>query len=344
VSGRVDAPSERRLRIGLTSAAHLHADAYTPLLSAMPDVDLIGMTDRDAARGRAFASIHGVRFLPDLAALLAEGPDAVVVTSENSVHRADVEEAAAAGVHVLTEKPIATSVRDGRAMVDACGRAGVQLMTAFPMRASAAARELRASIASGEIGAVRAIVGVNQGQLPIRHRAWFVDPVLAGGGALMDHVVHLVDLYRWMLGVEVVDVFAVTNRILHADRAAVETGGLLLLTLEGGIMATVDCSWSRPDGFPTWGGMGMEVVGDRGVLELDGFRQRIARYGAAAGDQAWLQWGSDPDRGMLRDFVDAIRGGSEVPITGLDGLRALEVVEAAYRSAATGETVAIADL
>jgi predicted dehydrogenase len=156
----------------------------------------------------------------------------------------------------------------------------------------------------------------------------------------MDHVVHLVDLLRWMLDREVTEVFATTNRILHADRAEVETGGLLLVHF-GDVFATIDCSWSRPDGYPTWGGLGMEIVGERGVLEVDAFRQRFTRYGGepAAG---WAYWGSDPNVGMLRAFVDSVRAAGEPPITGVDGLRAVEVVAAGYASAATGDPVKLA--
>jgi predicted dehydrogenase len=328
-----------RLRIGLLSAAHVHADGYAPILASMPDVELLGLADPDPARGKAFGRANGLAYLGSPEDLLDQHPDAVVITSENARHREDVEACAKAGVHILCEKPLATSAADARAIVDACASAGVLLMTAFPMRFSAPVRAVESAIREGEIGPVRAIAGVNQGQLPSRQRAWFADPLLAGGGALMDHVVHLADLYRWMLRAEVVEVFAFTNRILHADRAEVETGGLLLLTLSDGTFASIDCSWSRPDSYPTWGGLGMEIVGDRGILELDPFRQRFALHGEPG--PAWTFWGSDPDRAMLRAFVDAVREGRQPPITGLDGLRAVEVIEAAYRSAESGEPVRI---
>jgi predicted dehydrogenase len=330
-----------RLRVGLLSAAHLHVDGYAPILASMPDVKLIGLTDPDEARGRAFAKAHGLAYLGNREEMLGRHPEAVVVTSENSRHREDVEACAQAGVHVLCEKPLATSVADARAIVDACRSAGVMLMTAFPMRFSAPVRAVEAAIRGDEIGSVRAIAGVNQGQLPSRHRAWFADQRLAGGGALMDHVVHLADLYRWMLGAEIVEVFALTNRILYADRTEVETGGLLLLTLSDGSFASIDCSWSRPDTYPTWGGLGMEIVGDRGIIELDPFRQRFTLHGSGDPGPRWTFWGSDPDRAMLRAFVDAVRDGRQPPISGLDGLRAVEVVEAAYRSAASGQPVRI---
>jgi predicted dehydrogenase len=177
--------------------------------------------------------------------------------------------------------------------------------------------------------------------LPSRQRAWFADPILAGGGALADHVVHLVDLYRWLLRAEVVEVYALTNRVLHADSVEVETGGLVLLSFSDGTLATIDCSWSRPETYPTWGGLAMEIVGERGVIDVDAFRQRFSLYAAGGSGQTWTTWGSDPDRLMLRSFVDAVRHRREPPITGVDGVRAVEVVQAAYRSAELGLPVPI---
>ncbi|OLC55157.1 MAG: oxidoreductase [Chloroflexi bacterium 13_1_40CM_4_68_4] len=331
-----------RLRAGLVSAAHVHAEAYATLLLSMPDVELVGLADIDAARGRAFAEVHHIRFLGTLDALLGERPDAVVVTSENTRHRSDVEASARAGAHVLCEKPLATTAADAAAIVDSCRAAGVRLMTAFPMRFSAPVRSVAASLRAGEVGEVRAVAAVNQGALPARERSWFAEAALSGGGAVMDHTVHVVDLLRWMLDREPVEVWATTNRILHAARAAVETGGLVLVTFEGGAFASIDCSWSRPDTYPTWGGLGMEIVGTRGVLDLDAFRQRFVVHDSHEAHATWTYWGSDPDRAMLRAFVDAIRAGEEPPVSGVDGLRAVEVVEAAYRSAASGQPVRLA--
>jgi predicted dehydrogenase len=326
------------VRIGLLSAAHVHADAYAELLGAMPAVELIGLADDDEEQGQTFARAHDVPYLGDRGAMLGERPHAVVVTSPNADHRADVEALAGAGIGVLCEKPLATTVDDAVAIVRACRAGGVPLMTAFPMRFSPPLLAAAGDVRDGTIGGVCAVVAVNQGELPSRHRAWFADPELAGGGAVMDHTVHVIDLLRWMLDREVTEVYAATNRILHADRARVETGGLLLVHL-GDVVVTIDCSWSRPDAYPTWGGLALEIVGERGVLDVDAFRQRFTLHGAGEANARWVYWGSDPNAGMLQSFVDSVRTGAEPPITGVDGLRAVEVVAAAYASAASGEPV-----
>jgi predicted dehydrogenase len=328
-----------RLRVGLTSAAHVHADTYADLLKSMPDVELLGLADAEENRGRDFAGSHGITFLGELPALLALRPDAVVVTSENVNHRREVEAAAAAGAHVLCEKPLATTVEDAKAIVEACARARVTLMTAFPMRFSPPMARVAASLDAGEIGKVRAVVGFNQGKIPTPHRAWFGDRVLAGGGAVTDHTVHVLDLLRWLLHSEPVEVWATANRVLHAVRTDVETGAIVAVTFADGTVATIDCSWSRPDNYPTWGGLGIELIGERGVLDVDGFRQRFSVFDARQPGPNWAFWGSDPDRAMLTGFLAAVRNGTEPPVTGIDGLRAVEVVQAAYRSLETGAPV-----
>jgi predicted dehydrogenase len=326
------------VRIGLLSAAHVHADAYADLLRTIPGVEFIGLADPDEEQGRTFARAHGVAYLGDRDALLGQRPDGVVVTSPNAHHRPDVEAVAGAGIGVLCEKPLATTVDDAVAIVRACRAAGVPLMTAFPMRFSPPLLAASSDVRDGTIGRVCAIASVNQGELPSRHRAWFVDPELSGGGAVMDHTVHVIDLLRWMLEREVTEVWAATNRILHADRAEVETGGLVLVHFDDTIV-TIDCSWSRPDNYPTWGGLALEIVGERGVLEVDAFRQRFTLHAVGEPNARWVYWGSDPNAAMLESFVTAIRTGTEPPISGVDGLRAVEVVAAAYASAASGEPV-----
>ena len=90
-------------------------------------------------------------------------------------------------------------------------------MTAFPMRFSAPLLEVKSRLDAGDFGQVYAFNATNQGELPTKHRLWFADPELAGGGAIMDHTVHLVDIMRWYLGSEVSQVYAQSNKIFHAQ-------------------------------------------------------------------------------------------------------------------------------
>jgi len=306
----------------------------------MPGVELVGLWDENDGRGRTTAGRHDIPFFPTETALLGARLDGVVVASVNSEHRRLTENAAAAGVDVLCEKPLATRLDDGRAMVAACAAANVRLMIAFPMRFSPVLAKLSDAIRGGTLGEVVCLEGVNTGEMPDGHAGWFADPVLAGGGAIMDHVVHLADAYRWLLGADVTEVYAVANRILQDHHGGVETGGLLSLRFDNGVFATIDCSWSKPRGYPTWGGLSIEAVGSAGVASADAFRQHLVVHRADAGE-SWPFWGSNADVGMLTEFVAAIREDREPTVTGVDGLRALEVVDAAYRSVESGEPVSV---
>lgn len=334
------------LRIAVLSFAHTHALSYVHALTAMPDVELIaadpdGATaPDDAPRGAALAAELGVAYVDTYDEAFAWQPDAVVIAAENSRHRALVERAAAAGVHVLCEKPLATSVDDAVAMRDACEAAGVILMVAYPVRFAPAVRDAIAELRSGRLGRVLGVTGINNGKLPAE-RAWFTDPELAGGGALVDHVVHCADLLDDLLGERAASVRAVSNGILHGQRdLTVETGGLVTLQYPSGVIATIDCSWSWPMSSATWGGLTLQVVAERGTITVSPFAKGVAGHDAAG--ETWDPIGADLDALLLAEFVDAVRTRRRPQPDAGVGIRTVEIVKAAQLSAARrGEVIAL---
>jgi predicted dehydrogenase len=326
------------MKIGILSFAHHHGEAYIANLRQIENVELLGVADDDLERGQKLAKQHEARFFPSNEDLLEDKPDCVIICTENNRHRLLVEMAASCGVHVLCEKPIATTFEDARAIVDVCEQAGVLLMTAFPMRFSAPLLEIKSRLDNGDFGDVYCFNATNQGELPTKHRAWFVGMELAGGGAIMDHTVHLVDIMRWFLGSEVETIYARGNRIFHADEVQVETGALEMLTFSNKVFATIDASWSRPPYWPTWGGLTFEMVTQRGAVLLDAFRQNLNIYSSDAQRAQWAYWGSDMNQAMVNEFATAIANNRTPKVTGLDGLRAVEVTLAAYESLQSGRT------
>ena len=325
-------------RIGLLSAAHLHVDAYAHHLTRLPGVEVSGLWDDDDARRAKKAAEYGVPEKPTVEALL-DSCDAVVICSENVNHEPLTLAAARAGKHVLCEKPLATTPDRALAMVRACEDANVQLFTAFPCRFSPAFGQLKATVDAGELGEVLAVRATNQGVCP---GGWFIEKELSGGGAVMDHTVHVTDLLRVLLADEVKDVFCESgNNLLHGD---FDDTGVLTFTFEKSVFATLDASWSRPKIFPTWGNVTMAVIGTKGVIEMDMFAQESALYSDRAGRVAYQGWGSDIDRGLVGAFLAALRGEETRLATGIDGLRAVEVVDAAYRSAASHQPEAVVRL
>ena len=322
-----------RLRVGLASWAHVHAPGIAASLQSLPQVAFAGIFDEEPERGAARARELGVPHFAALDDLLARC-DAVVIASTNADRRRYTEAAARAGVHVLAEKPLATTLSDAQAMIDACRRAGVQLGTCFPVRSSAAVAALRDAVRAGTLGEVRAARCTNPGKYP---GLWFADPILAGGGAVMDHTVHLADALRWILQDEPVRVYAETSAGFHG--LASEDAGILTVDFSRGAFASIDCSWSRPEMYPTWGGVTMHVVGDRATVTVDVFRQALVAHDRDG--TRLVEWGDDLGRAMIAGFVDAIRADRPVPVSGEDGARALAVALAAYRSVASGQPAVV---
>lgn len=347
-------PPAERLKVGLLSFAHPHAMAYVRALRDDPSVDLVttdtasagaadagadagaaGAHGEDAARGAQFAEQMNVPYLDGVQAVLDWGPDVVVIASENVEHHDLALAAINAGAHVLCEKPLATTDADARAMVAAAQAAGVYLMTAYPVRFHDAFTDLLARVRAGQLGQIVSIHGTNNGKMPLAQRSWFTDPARSGGGALVDHVVHVADLIDEILGEVAQEVYAVTNRILRADAGRdVETGGVVSVRYPSGVIATIDCSWSVPDSAPTWGGLTLEVHGTAGSVRIDPFANALTGFGS--GGPVHTAIGADLDARMIAEFLDAVRSGRPPRPDGSVGMRTLAVVTAAQRSAQSG--------
>jgi 1,5-anhydro-D-fructose reductase (1,5-anhydro-D-mannitol-forming) len=318
---------------------------YLRYLASRDDVDVVA-SDPDGSRsadtrsrGREAAAECGVDYLDTYEQALAWGPDAVVVCSENARHRELVEQAAAAGANVLCEKPLATTTSDAEALLTAVERAGVFLMVAFPVRFSASFVDLQAQLRQGRAGDILAIMSTNNGKMPAAE-SWFTDPDLAGGGCFVDHIVHCADLIDVLLGKRATSVHAVSNAILHSETGVrVETGGLVTITFDGGVIATIDCSWSQPMSAPNWGGLTLEVFGTKGSMKMSPFASHV---GGNGNDGAiWLPYGADFDAAMIDEFLNGVREGRAPQPDGRVGLRTVALMNAAQDSAQVGQPVAL---
>jgi predicted dehydrogenase len=244
--------------------------------------------------------------------------------------------AAKAGKHVLCEKPLASVPADAEDMIACCAANRVLLQTAFPVRFQPAVSRARELIRTGKIGQVLAVKGTNRGKCP---GGWFVDPLQSGGGAVMDHTVHVVDLLRWIMDAEVSEVYVEADRLL--TDAAIDDCGIISMQFTNGVFATLDCSWSRNERYPTWGDVTVDFIGSDGVLSVNAFNQSLSVYSNERGCE-WSYWGDSMDELLLRDFAASIREGKRTAsVTGEDGLRALEVAVASYRSAQDRQPVVL---
>lgn len=324
-------------RVGIMSFAHMHAFAYADCLRRLPNAELAAVWDDDTARGDDAAKQFETKFIADQSAFFASGLDAVIVTSENIKHRAMVEAAANAGLWILCEKPIATTIEDAKAMIAVCDTGGIGLGTAFPCRYIPAMIDVKKRIDAGELGDIYACACTNNGQFP---GGWFANPAMAGGGATMDHTVHVADALRWLLGKEFTNVYCENGNLLR-DGIDTDDVGSLQLEMEGGTIVSHVASWNRAASFPTWGDVTMEIIGEKGVLEVDAFNQKLDVYNDETVKAEWAYWGDDCNLGLIADFVDAVESKRPPTVSGLDGLRALEVTTAAYESARSHTRAAV---
>jgi predicted dehydrogenase len=323
------------LRVGFLSTAHMHAWGYSAGVNACAEADLAGIWDEDEERASAFAAKFEAPSFSSAEELLSVC-DAVVICSENKKHPEHVEWAARAGKPILCEKPIVTSSQEWDLVKEAVLGRGVPFMTAFPCRYSPAFRRLKERFDAGEIGKLVAICATNRGRNP---GGWFIQPEVSGGGAMIDHVVHVADLLWVLLGERPSSVYAATGNNMYGQNW--EDTAMLTMEVGDGVFATLDSSWSRPKSYKTWGDVTMSIVGEYGVLELDMFNQAVEHYSDATGGHGLAGYGSDLDSALIADFVKAVRDGRPPAITADDGWQAVRVALAGYESAASGKPISL---
>lgn len=323
-------------RVGILSAAHVHTGSYVHALKHHPDAELVGLWDNEAPRGEEFCRHAGTPFFQDIEELLAKS-EAVVITSENLGHADLADRAAKAGKHILCEKPLATNEEDGQRVLAAAQTARVKLMTAFPCRFAAPYVSLRQKVRAGAVGNIKAICATNRGRCPF---LWFVDKSKSGGGAMIDHVVHVADLLRDLLGEEPSEVQAQIGSNMYGQDW--DDTAMVTINFPSGIFATLDSSWSRPKSYRTWGDVTMTVVGEEGVIEMNMFGSEIG-VTTLSGNPSFSSYGfgSGMDEAMVNEFVRACIDDREPEVTGYDGYQAARVAIAGYQSVEAGSAVSL---
>lgn len=318
------------LRIGFAGVAHMHSYGYAAGLRGKAEIT--GVWDPTPETAAKFSEANSAPIRETLGSLI-DSCDAVIITSENTRHLGIMEAVAASGKPMLCEKPIVTSEAEAAALRMLVA-SGAQIMTAFPCRYSPAFKMLQGKLANGEIGKVMAICATNRGTSP---GGWFIEPGLSGGGAMIDHVVHVADLLRVLLGSEVTRVQAQTGSNMYSENW--EDTAMLTLEFENGVFATLDSSWSCHSTYKTWGDVTMNVVGDRGVVELDLFRQAFDFFREPK--HILAGYGSDIDAGLVADFLRFATEGGPPPISADDGIRAVQVAWAGYASVRDSSVVEV---
>ena len=322
-----------------------------PAIGLTSDSELIAVLSRDQGRADTFADAHGAQVgYSNMDDLLADSRiDAVFVASPNAMHLEHTEQAAKAGKHVLSEKPMATSVDDAMGMVNVCRENGVQLGLGFELRFHPAHLMAKELVSQGKLGRVRLIQGHwgrgERGEPEHRPRTglreWWEDPVAMGGGSvIMGLGVHVFDLMRFVTSQEITEVVAMTDG--QTDAQPLEHIASMSLRLEDGTIANVSCGRMLPDtlnNFTVYGTDG-RFTGTATVWE--------ARMGSLEVVSETINKTENFEYDYLANFVaelsdfrSALEEDREPAATGADGVRSTEVNSAVIESAKTGRAVKI---
>jgi predicted dehydrogenase len=300
------------------------------------------------SRAPGLAADYGIDAEPSVEALLQRDDiNAVIITSPQSAHAEQTALAATYGKHVLVEKPMAISTAECQSMIDACRQHQVRLSVIKPWRYRGSTRRLYETIQRGDIGDVRMLtLWWLYPRLPFIGKEWFRDP--KEGGLFLDAGSHCFDYLRWVAGAEPTRLYAQIANYNHDSETPRST--MTMLTFANGVMATLWLSYEVPT--PGWEHTDFRarVVGSTGNLDAHGYGAFQLGRGEAwetVYEQAPMDYVNKPMEfvrleafvDMVQDFVDALRDGREPPVTGADGLAAVAMVEAGYRSSALGQAV-----
>lgn len=325
--------SDGLLRFGLIGLGR-HGSRYARHL--LEDVDgarLTAVCRRDRVRGEAFAGQHGLTFHAHYGRLIEDpGVDAVAAAVSPDLHLDICRRAAAAGKHILLEKPLARNLDEGRRLQQVVDGAGVTFMLAQTLRFNSVVREIRKRMES--LGRIHLMI-FNQRMEP-HGLAWLDDPEVAGGGNLLHTGVHTFDLIHFLAGRPVEQAWCRTGRIYQRHAEDFYTAAL---ELEGGVRCLLDACKV------TGGRSGrIEVVGDEGQLAGDHVLGTLSLIQGRRAEALEVAPPVPTVREALAAFVRCIARDRCPPVTAADGLRTLRAVEMCYRSAETGRMVSAGEI
>ncbi|MFZ0986894.1 MAG: Gfo/Idh/MocA family oxidoreductase [Xanthobacteraceae bacterium] len=296
------------LRVGVIGVGVMGSN-HARVLAELPGVKLVGVADPDRKRCDQVARSLGCASFSDAGDLMRRGVDAVTIAAPTHLHREIAIDCAGRGIHVLVEKPIASTVEEGRAIVAAARRAGVTLMVGHVERFNPAVQSIKRAIKDQNILSI-AITRV--GPFP---------PRMSNVGVVIDLAVHDIDLIRWFTDSEIVEIQPQTSSAV-AER---EDIALLQFRTASGVLAHINTNWLTPFKARTIhiATRDKYLIGDLLTLQVTecfGF-QPDGSY-----SMRHLSVGyAEPLRSELIAFVNAIRSGETPAVTGEEAVASLEI-------------------
>jgi predicted dehydrogenase len=341
------------LGVAIVGAGFWATEMHLPAFAKLAGVRVVAIAARTEASAREAATRFDIeRWTTDYRELLEDpGVDVVDIVAPNYLHAPVAIEAAEAGKHVLCIKPLALTLDEADAMIDAAARNGTRLLYAENVPFIPALQRMKELVAEGAIGdvfRVKACEGISG-----PHASWFFDKRQSGGGATIDMAVHSIAFCRSFAGAEVESVYAETGTFVHGDRTDAEDTAVLTLRFANGTIGQCEDSWSLAGAMDSR----FEVFGTKGRILVDNLHRQPLQVVSDAG---YSHFGGSTESGrgwtfplpipgevadghlaMLSHFVASIRSGLPSLSEAEEGRAALAVVEAAERSAATGRREAV---
>lgn len=341
-----------KLKVGLIGSqfiSSIHAEA----LARVPEAELLAVASPTGDHARRFAERYGIKhaFTDYRKMLEMDELGMVVLGVPNDLHHTATLDAAAAGKHVVCEKPLALNLRQADEMIAACRKAGVKLMYAEELCFAPKYVRLKKLLDDGALGKPTLLKQSEKHDGP--HAAHFWDVERSGGGVTMDMGCHAIEFFRWMLGKPpITSVYAQMSTQVHTEKTRGDDNALLVVEFEGGCVGLAEESWSKLGGMDDRA----EVHGSGGVAYADllhgnsietysatGYDYAVEKAGLTAGwsftiyEENW-NYGFPQE---MAHFVDCALHDKPPRETGEDGRAVLEAIFAAYESAGSGRKVGL---
>lgn len=333
--------------IGSQFVSTIHAESF----KQVPAAHLLAVASPTEEHVKPFAERHGIpHWFTDYRKMLEmDELDVVVLGLPNDLHCQATVDAAAAGKHVICEKPLCMNLQEADTMIQACRKAGVKLMYAEELCFTPKYVRLKQLVEEGALGQVYLLKQSEKHDGP--HSPWFWDVERSGGGVTLDMGCHAVEFFRWMLGKpKALSVYAEMATYIHGDKTRGDDNSLIIVNFEGGVTALAEESWAKKGGMDDRA----EVYGSEGVAYANllmgnailtysavGYGYAVEKAGDTRGwtftiyEEAW-NYGFPQE---MAHFIDCVQHDKEPMETGEDGKAVLEILFAAYESARTGRKV-----
>jgi predicted dehydrogenase len=336
--------------LGAGFISDIHLESYHRFV---PEAEVVAVYTRSIAKARDFAEKHHIpQWFDSIDDLLEQsGCEVVDICLPNFLHAEATLKAARAGKHVIIEKPLAVTLEEADAMIEACNAAGVKLMYAEELCFAPKYERARHLVKEGAVGEIYMLKQSEKHSGP--HSDWFYDVNQAGGGVLMDMGCHAFGWFFWMLNnARAVKVSASMATVLHKGRTRGEDNSIVIVEFENGVTAVAENSWARHGGMDDR----CEIYGTGGLIYADLFMGNASLayskngYGYAMEKADTTMGWSFPifeeafNQGYpheLKHFIGCVREDRQPLVTGELGRAVLEVIYAAYAAAGTGASISL---